>query len=738
MRQVVQNIRSGEIRLLQVPDPVATPGQVVIANAVSLISAGTEKAARELAKKSLFQKARERPDQVRRVLEKLRQEGLIATIKQVRGRLEQPMPLGYSSAGIVLACGEGVEDLKPGDRVASNGPHAGVVSVPRNLCARIPEGVPYDHAAFTVLGAIALQGVRLSKLALGETAYVVGLGLVGQITVPLLKAAGCRVIATDLDADKCVLALAMGADEARVDLDADAVQGLTNGLGADAVVITAATSSSGPITMAGDAVRKKGRVVIVGAVGTHFPRTPYYLKEAEIVVSSSYGPGRYDPLYEERGQDYPLPYVRWTEQRNFQAVLDLMSRGDLNVTSLITHRFQLDQAEEAYRLVETGSEPYIGVLLQYSERNLERPERRIELRSEAPSGPTGVGCIGAGNFAKAVLIPLVREIRELDLRILCSAGGLSAAEAGERFGFSLATTDEDQVFSDPKVDMVVLATRHNLHASQVMKGLRAGKHVFVEKPLALRVEEIVGIEKELEQAQRGGSGPLLMVGFNRRFSPAARIVRDFLQNRSSPLTLSFRFNAGAIPADHWVQDPEVGGGRIIGEACHAIDLVTFLTGSPPVRVFAESIGGPKSSELTDDQSFMTLRHADGSVSSIGYLAGGDRAFPKERVEVFGDGRVAVIEDFREVITVAKGKVRRRRKLQQDKGHRGELLAFARAIRDGGTSPIDWEDLRSVALAAILAVRSLREGVPFEVPRRARSTEAPETQGSSDGSARGVS
>lgn len=721
MKQVVQNIRNGHIRRLEVPDPIAVPGHVVVANAVSLISAGTEKIARELAKKSLFQKARERPDQVRRVLEKMRQEGLLATLKQVRGRLEEPMPLGYSSAGIVLAVGQGVQGLRPGDRVASNGPHAGVVSIPQHLCARIPHGVSYDQAAFAVLGAIALQGFRLSELSLGETALVIGLGLVGQLTVQILKAAGCRVIATDLDASKCDLALTLGADVARPNLEAETIGELTEGLGVDGVLIAAATSSDRPIKLAGDAVRKKGRVVIVGAVGTRFPRTPFYLKEAEIVVSCSYGPGRYDPFYEDQGHDYPPPYVRWTEQRNLQGVLDLMGSGRVDVTSLITHRFDIEQVEEAYRLIETGSEPFIGVLLRHSEGDPEPPVRRIELRASPASGRVGVGCVGAGTFAKSVLIPALQEAKDLDLRVLCSAGGLSAAAAGERFGFATVTTDAEAVFADPDVRAVFLATRHDLHGSQVLKGLRAGKHVFVEKPLALEVDEVLAIERQL--AESTGAGPLLMVGFNRRFSPAAHKVKEFFRDRSGPLTLSFRFNAGAIPADHWVHDPEVGGGRILGEACHAIDFLTFLAGSPPVRVFGESIGGPNAPEITEDQCFLTLRHADGSVSSIGYLAGGDRAFPKERVEAFGGGRVAVIEDFRHVTMTVGGRTQRHRPFQQDKGHRAEVSAFARAIVEGGSAPIPWSELRSVSLATILAARSVREGVPFPIPTGSGSTES---------------
>ncbi|HUG36978.1 MAG TPA: bi-domain-containing oxidoreductase [Candidatus Limnocylindrales bacterium] len=699
------------------PDPVAAFGQVVIATEASVISAGTEKMVRDLARKSLLQKARERPEQVRRVLEKLRQEGLASTVRQVRGKLSEPVPLGYSSAGTVIACGPGVQGVRPGDRVASNGPHAEITSVPRNLCAAIPEGVATEDAAFAVLGAISLQGVRLAEVRIGETAFVIGLGLLGQITTAILHASGVRVIGTDPDPSRCALALRMGADVARTELGASSVAELTGGLGADSVLVTAGTPSDGPIALAGEAVRKKGRVVVVGAVGMNVPRPPYFEKEAELVVSCSYGPGRYDPVYEEQGRDYPPAYVRWTEQRNLQAVLDLMATGRLDVAPLITHRFELSEAEAAYRLIDGGEEPFLGVVLRYPGLTERVARRRIDFAGRpavSADGRVGVGVIGTGGFARAVLIPAIEAASDL-LRpeVLCSARGLSAADAAQRSAFRSATSDETAVYDEARVGAVVIATRHDLHATQAARAIAAGKHVFVEKPLALDLAGLSEVEAAL--ASCPGAAPILMVGFNRRFSPAAARTKEHFAGVRSPLTVSFRFNAGFIDPAHWTQDLEVGGGRIIGEACHAIDLVTYLVGSPPVRVYAESIGGPAAPAVTDDQCFITLRHADGSVSSIAYLAGGDRAFSKERVEVFGGGRVAVIEDFREVITAAGGRTKRHRALQQDKGHRSEIRRFAEAVARGTAPPIPWEDLRAVSLAAILAVRSLREGVPFEVP-----------------------
>jgi predicted dehydrogenase/threonine dehydrogenase-like Zn-dependent dehydrogenase len=713
VKQVVQSYRTGDTALMDVPAPVVKDHCVLIQNAASAISAGTERMIIELARKSLLGKARERPDHVRRVLQKLAQEGFFTTLAQVSAKLDEPLALGYSSAGVVLACGAGVQAFKPGDRVASNGPHAGVVCVPAHLCALLPENVPFDQAAFTVLGAIALQGVRLARLQLGETAFVIGLGIIGQLTVALLRAQGCRVLGTDPDAAKCELARTMGADQARPGLTAADAANLTRGLGADAVLITASTPSDAPVELAGEAVRKKGRIVAVGAVGLNLPRRPYYFKEAEFVVSCSYGPGRYDPEYEERGRDYPAAYVRWTEQRNMQAVLDLMGAGRLDVSPLISHRFKIERAEEAYRLMDEGKEPCIGVVIEYPDATA--IARRIELKATPVQGRIGAGCIGAGNFARGVILPNLVKNGAFHPRILCSAGGLSAASTGAKLGFDVVTTDENQVIADPDVQAVFILTRHDQHAAQVVKALQAGKHVFVEKPLALTETELAHVEEALYSALGTRRSALLMVGFNRRFSPAAQAVRAFFAGVGQPLTVSIRFNAGEIPPDHWTQDEQTGGGRIIGEACHAMDLATFLAGSPPVRVFAESIGGAGAKAVTDDQCFITLRHANGSVSSIAYLAGGDRAYPKERVEVLGGGRLAVMDDFREITTCVDGRARKARVGRQDKGHCAELDAFAQALQQGAPSPIPWAELRAVTLTALRTVSSLREGIPFEIP-----------------------
>ena len=711
MLQVTQRANRGKPDLTEVPDPVARPGHVLICNHYSVISAGTEKYVVDLCGKSMVAKAKERPDHVRRVIDLVRTQGLWRTWSQVSEKLNEPISLGYSSAGVVLSCGAGVQSLKPGDRVASNGPHAGVVCVPKHLCARVPDEVALDKAAFGVIGSIALQGVRLAKLGLGDTVLVIGLGLVGQITVQLLKAQGCRVIGTDLDTTKCKLAEQLGADEASASITSPQVFEATNGIGADAVLITAATKSNAPVELAAHSVRQKGRVVVVGAVGLELPRQPFYLKEAELVVSCSYGAGRYDPQYEDRGHDYPAGHVRWTEQRNIGAVLNLMQQGSLDVGPLMTHEFDVEQANEAYEMISGGTQPYLGIVLRHPQEPV-TARSPISLKNAKPiGGAIRVGCLGAGGFARMVLLPAIKECKSFQLRSLCSAGGLTAKTSGQRLGFQQVTADEDDVIYDNDVDVVFAMTRHDQHARQVLKSLQAGKHVFVEKPLAMNHEELAEIESVLFAL--GGEAPMLMVGFNRRFSPAAKEANEFFANVHTPMTVSIRFNAGPIPSDHWTQDDEVGGGRIVGEACHAIDLATFLTGSAPVRVFAESVGGPDASEITDDQCLITLRHANGSISNITYVSSGDKSFAKERVEIFGGGQVAVIDDFRELVMSSGGKTRKRR-WNQDKGHRAEIAAFATALAKGGTAPIPWNELRDVSLASLLAVQSLREGWPLDL------------------------
>jgi predicted dehydrogenase len=732
VNQVVQEVRSGITSVREIPAPVATPGQVIVANAASLISAGTERYVVELARKSLIGKARQRPDQVRRVLQKIQAEGLIATLQQVRAKLDEPMPLGYSTAGVVLECGRGVSELKPGDRVATAGPHAGVIAIGKNLCARIPENVTFEQAAYTSVATIGLEGVRLTKVTLGERVLVIGLGLIGQICVALLKAQGCRVFGADVDPSKLELARQFGADEVATGAPGEAIKRFGGGVGVDAVVITAATSSNGPIELAADVCRPKGRIVLVGVVGLNLPRPPFFQKELEFTVSGSLGPGRWDPTYEEKGVDYPIGHVRWTAQRNMEAILDLVSAGKLPVERLTSHRFPVERAAEAYDLITGGKGAFLGVVLQYSEAtDGSEPLRRLELRPSTGSGRADVGSarsavgagravvgagraeigislIGAGNYARLVMLPTLERLGGHTLRGLCTAKGLSAEHSGRSKGFAFATTDAREIWADEGTGAVFVATRHDLHAELVIAALRAGKHVFVEKPLCIKQEELEEIARTVTEL--GDRCPILMVGFNRRFAPATATLRRHFQG-AGPLSLSFRFAPGAIPADHWTQDEDVGGGRIVGEACHAIDTCVALADSPPVRVHAESVAKTGGLETTDDRVFITLRHADGSISSISYQAGGDRAFPSERIEVFGGGKVGVIDAWDRIELWARGRAARS-SAGRDKGHRAELEAFLTACRTGGGAwPIPWEHVSGVAEATLAAVRSLREGFP---------------------------
>jgi predicted dehydrogenase len=717
MLQVIQPIDGRPTEVLEVPAPTIGPNEVLIANGCSLISAGTERSVIGLAQKSLIGKARARPDQVRRVIEKVRQEGIAGTIRQVRAKLGQPIPLGYSSAGIVLEVGPGVQAFRPGDRVASNGGHAGVVAVGQNLVARVPDGLSFDQACYAVVGAIALQGVRLARLELGSVVGVIGLGLIGQMAASLLKASGCVVLGTDPDEARCELARELGADWAGRDGFAEAVAGRTRGFGADAVLIAASTPSNDPIEQAARVARQKGRVVAVGAVGMDVPRREFYPKELELVVSCSYGPGRYDPIYEDLGFDYPYAHVRWTEQRNIQAILDLMAAGRIDVKRLTTHNFPIDRADEAYALIR--SEPgALGVVLNYPEPPSQVSRRVAIPAARAPKatgkdGALGIGFIGAGNFATAVMLPALASMPGLSLRGLCSAGGLSARTGAGRHGFAYACTDADEILNDPEIDAVFQLTRHDLHASMLLSALRAGKHVFVEKPLAIRAEELEVIESYLIETK--GAGPLWTVGFNRRFATASKLVREHFQGVGEPITATYRFNAGPIPPEHWSQDEEAGGGRLVGEACHAVDLLTFLIGSPPVRVHAEAVASGSALRVTSDRAALTIRHADGSISTILYTAGGDRAYAKERVELFGGGRVGVIDDFRRVELARGGRTIVRSNRGQDKGHTAEVAAFLKALRTGGPPPIPVTDMLAVSYATLAAVESIRTGIPNDLP-----------------------
>jgi len=716
VKQILQNLKTGNIEVADVPSPIAQPGRVLVRTATSLISSGTERMTVEMGHKTLLGKARERPDLVKQVIQKARSEGVLNTVNAVRNRLESLNSLGYSAAGTVIKVGNQVAEFRPGDRVACAGAefaaHAEVLSVPKNLCVRLPDDMSFEAGAFGTLGAIALQGVRLAEVTLGESVVVIGLGLIGQLTVQLLKANGCRVYGIDLDTKRIDLARQLGADAGCAPgVDAQrTVLNWTRGRGADAVLITAATSSNQPVELAGEISRLKGRVVAVGLVGLEVPRKLYYQRELTLKISMSYGPGRYDPEYEERGHDYPFAYVRWTEGRNVEAFLDLISEGRVNTDPLITHRFPISEGERAYQLITGEIEgSHLGVLLQYdTEREI---NRRITLKHGQPgtvSSTVRIGLIGAGKYARSMLLPHFKAAG-VDFRSISSASGISAREVGSKYGFHSCVSDSQDVINDDTANLIVVATRHDTHAGFARQALKGGRHVFVEKPLALNDEELDAV---LDAAAK--SQGQLMVGFNRRFSPLAVQAKEFFKEHTVPISISYRVNAGRIPRSHWIQDPREGGGRIIGEVCHFIDLMQFMTGSFVTRVYAEAITSQHSEVLNEDSVFITLRFADGSNGSIAYLAEGDRTLPKERVEIFGAGKVFLLDDFRSAITYQNGRRRTTKLRNQDKGQANEVRAVCEVVLKGGPAPIALADLAATSRATFGIRESLRSGLPVEV------------------------
>ena len=644
----------------EVPCPQFRNQELLVHTSRSLVSAGTERMLIDFGKANFINKARQQPDKVKMVLNKVHTDGLLTTIEAVKSKLDQPIPLGYCNAGIVLE--SGLEGFKPGDRVASNGNHAEIVRVGKNLCAKIPDNVNDESAAFTVLGAIGLQGVRLINPSLGEAIVVSGLGLVGLMTVQMLRANGCRVLGIDFDSARCALAREFGAETVDLSKNEDPLSIshiFSRGRGVDAVIIAAASQSDEVIHQAADMCRKRGRIVLVGVVGLNIRRDDFFKKEITFQVSASYGPGRYDPKYEEEGQDYPIGFVRWTEQRNFEAVLDMMSSGTLNVKPLITHRFSIENAVDAYKFLEDSKA--LGIILEYPSRDVhELRQSEVSLRSisvktskftesqKAISGvePT-IGFVGAGNYASRILIPAFKNTGAI-LDTIFSSGGVSGVHHGKKFGFHKASTNVVSLWRDHSVNTVVIATRHNAHASQVMEALSAGKHVFVEKPLAINLEELKQLEKIYydKNNHEHSISTILMVGFNRRFSPHIVKIKSLLENRHEPKSIVITINAGEIPADHWTQDREIGGGRIIGEGCHFVDLMRFLVGFSISGYQAMMLGGQSSGEIRDDKISINLTFEDGSFGTIHYLANGGKSFPKERIEVFCGGGVLQLDNFR--------------------------------------------------------------------------------------------
>ena len=718
MKQVVQNFRTGELLVDEIPPPALRPGGVLVRTEYSLISAGTERTTVETAQSSIIGKIRERPDKVKQVIDTFKREGLRATYQKVKARLNQVTPLGYSSSGVVLEVAEGVTEFRPGDHVACAGAgyasHSEINFLPKNLCALAPPNVSMDSACYTTVGAIALQGVRQAEAKLGEIVAVIGLGLVGQLTVQILKAAGCRVLGIDLDRRMCELARQSGIDAVAVgDEEARGACGaLSGGRGADSIIITAGSKSDGPIELAAELARDRGRVVVVGLVGLNIPRNEFYHKELELRLSRSYGPGRYDPQYEEKGVDYPIGFVRWTEKRNMEEFLRLLADGKINTDALTTHRFKIEHANDAYDAIlgksgDAEGALRCGVVLEYPITIAAQSARVIARKpsGSVASGDIGIGFIGAGAFAKGVLLPIVKTHNRVRLTGVATATGISGKNTAEMFGFGYAVTDYQQILNDDQTNVVFVATRHDSHARIAAECLRRGKAVFVEKPLAVNQDDLKLIASALSE-----TGGLLTVGYNRRFAPLAMDVKQRLAGRRGPLTIVYRVNAGALPAGHWSHDEVEGGGRLVGEVCHFIDFVQYLTGSLAAHVFAEAVSASTISGSPDDSVIVTISMQDGSIATIVYAAGGDPSVEKERVEILCEGSVARIDDFKSGVYV---KNRREVKLggrTQDKGHKNEIEAFLSAVRNQTSPPIDMASLMATSLATFSALASIRAGV----------------------------
>jgi predicted dehydrogenase len=717
MKAILQNFKTGDMTVADVPPPSATTGCVLVRTVASLVSVGTERSIIELAKMNPVQKARARPDLVRKIITKVGQEGLLSAAQSVLNRLSTPLPLGYSSAGIVEAVGAGVTDLAPGDRVACAGAgyanHAEVVCVPRNLVTSIPEGVAFQDAAFVTLGAIALHGVRQANLTLGESVVIIGLGLIGQLAAQLCAAQGCRVFGIDLDPAKVALAKSLGMEAGSSDSDAtQAVFAFTRGRGADCVLITASTKSSAPIAQAAELARDRARVVAVGDVGLDVPRRPYYDKEIDIRLSRSYGPGRYDPAYEEKGRDYPIGYVRWTENRNMEAFLDLVALQRVKTAPLITKRFAIEQAAEAYESILGGSDAVIGAVIDYDpDKPQETTVRLVAAQRPRVANEVRIGLVGAGAFAQSVLLPALKKVAGVHITGVTTRSGLSARTVADRFGADSATSDAHALIASPDVDAVLIATRHDTHADYVAEALAQGKHVFVEKPLAV---DAGGLNRVVAaHAAAGGDGaPLVLTGFNRRFSPLTQILKKHIAGK--PLAMTYRINAGAIAATSWVQDAEAGGGRIVGELCHFIDTMQALCGAPVTEVHASAVGDQSRLPADPDNLAVQLRFADGSVGAIVYASGGSADFGKERLEVFGGGISAAIDNWRKLTVRGPGvRIDETRWLSAAKGHAEEMSAFIGAIRNG-TMPIPFATQVNVTQATFAVQASLREGAPVSV------------------------
>ena len=706
MKQILQNLGSGETILAEVPCPKRGRGKVLCQTTRTLVSLGTEKMLIDFGKSGWIAKARSQPDKVKQVLQKIKTDGLKSTIETVRAKLDTPIPLGYCHVGKIVEA-DATSCFSIGDRVISNGGHAEMVAVPENLVAKIPEGVTDDAAAFTVVGAIGLQGIRLLNPTLGERIVVSGLGLIGLLTVQMLKAQGCHVLGVDFDPQKLELARSFGASVVDLSAGQDPVSiadHWTKGQGVDGVIITASTKSNELIHQAATMCRKRGRIVLVGVIGLNLQRADFYEKELSFQVSCSYGPGRYESNYEQKGMDYPIGFVRWTEQRNFEAVLSLISEGKLQTAPLITHRFKFDEALSGYQAINQAGA--MGILLEYPDHS---PEWSSTLRNQdviipntqisKSSGDLGLAFIGAGGFSTRMLMPLIPS-EGIVKKAVVSSGGVSSTHAANKFGFAESSTDAKKIIDDPSVDVVFITTPHNTHCKLVCESIEAGKHVFVEKPLAMNDEEL----EQIRSCVASNPGPCLMIGFNRRFSPHTESLKKWLATHPGPKSIIITVNAGEIPADHWTQDAEIGGGRIIGEACHFIDLARFLADSAITAVHTNTMTGGEG-RLGDCVSIQ-IGFSDGSIATVHYLANGSKDFPKERIEIFAGGRVLVCNNFRNSNEI--GGKRSLKTRGQDKGHANEIKTFISALKNGGDWPIPAEQLFEVSAATIKAANQVQE------------------------------
>jgi predicted dehydrogenase/threonine dehydrogenase-like Zn-dependent dehydrogenase len=715
MKQLIQNFKTGELYVDELPAPSLSNAMVLVENEFSLISAGTEKGTVKVAQSSLLGKAKQRPDLVAQVLQNIKKEGLMATLEKVRTKLDSLKALGYSTAGVVKASMDTNGKFKVGDRVACAGQdfasHAEVVAIPQNLVVKIPDNVSFEEASFTTLGAIALQGVRQANPTIGENICVIGLGLLGQITCQLLAANGCRVFGIDVSNAMVELAQKVSNTTAisRNDVGLKtAVETFTRGMGFDKVIITAAAPTNDPIELSAEIARKKGQIIIVGAVKMDLPREPYFFKkELELKMSCSYGPGRYDKVYEELGNDYPYAYVRWTEQRNMEAFLDLVSLGRLNLKELITHTFDIDDAVKAYDLVlGKVQEPFVGILLRYPPSNTKHT-KTIAAVAQKTTGKLNASFIGAGSFAQSYLIPNLKGLN-VALNTVVTNNGINAKNVAGKFGFASASTNADEVMLDKNADVVFVASRHDSHASYVEKSLKANKHVFVEKPLCLNEVELASIDAIMQQNTKA----LLMVGFNRRFAPVSVELNKLFSKITEPKVVNIRVNAGFIPLDHWTQQTDIGGGRIVGEICHFIDLMQFFTNAKPIKVYADCIASNSAQAKNDDNIAIVIRFSDGSIGNLIYVANGDKSLPKERIEVFAGNICGVINDFKDGMIYKNNKATSIK--SSGKGHSQEVAAFVHAIEKGAASPIAYESIYATTLTTFKILDAIRTGLPQDV------------------------